>query len=309
MANNNANNVNNATYECEYCHYTFNDKANYYKHKRKKQACVSREQFQEIIEENKIKDSRLHYYEVKHEQMKEENEKLKLLIDRLTSKDDSIKTAIIETLEEEMKDLHEKVDKIDENIESSHSFNNNQLIINNNTQNNSLSLKIDLAVPRKERLDHLDHNTLLAILDHDDFNKTMSHMIQSVYFHPRCPENWNWCVIDEKAKYGALQFNHETGTLVKRATTAMIKESVENITFGVSDLLEELRMKRQFNMQQGINYNRFYGLVGTNELSMEAINSLKKVAHENRNFPRTLWSQLNYSIETTDINPKIRLKG
>ena len=39
-----------------------------------------------------------------------------------------------------------------------------------------------------------------------------------IYFHPRCPENWRWCVLDEKAKFGGLEFNHKTGTLVKRST-------------------------------------------------------------------------------------------
>ena len=101
-------------------------------------------------------------------------------------------------------------------------YNNYIQNLNNQTNNNRI-FNVDLALPEKERLDHLKVNDIMTILNQKTFNKTLGLMIEGIFFHPYAPQNWRWCITDMNEKYGALEYDFESNTLVKRSTKKVIE--------------------------------------------------------------------------------------
>ena len=55
---------------------TFLDQGNYWRHTHKKNACISLQKVQEIIQEKQMHESRLQYFETKQEIYQEEKQKI-----------------------------------------------------------------------------------------------------------------------------------------------------------------------------------------------------------------------------------------
>lgn len=273
-------------YQCELCGERFEKKNSYWSHKnRLKKPCISREQCIELVEEVSNTKNREKFLRVKTEKLDEENKKLKERIQQL------------ETL---TSDIEEIKDSVKEHLA------NQQIYINNNNNNyndfsdKSMNLNMIFSEARKERMDHIDSNMYLSILDHRDFNDTMKHLVSCVYFHPKAPENWKWCILDKNAKYGAVEYNHETNSLIRKPAESVITENVENIVYRVVDVIDQLQVKHRFNRNQIYSYNKLFGLFGT-EMATKTIQSIKDVGYANRNLPKALWGQSNIKLESRHI--------
>ena len=73
----------NKTYQCDLCKKTFEDKRNYYRHiNKKKTACLSKEQAEGLLDENKTKENRINYYETKTRLQEEQIKKLQKKINK-----------------------------------------------------------------------------------------------------------------------------------------------------------------------------------------------------------------------------------
>ena len=197
-----------------------------------------------------------------------------------------------------------------------YSAHNNQLIINNNLLGIDINNKciddsnpygIQLAEYGKERMDHISLDHLMNVLDQKDFTKSMKKLIASIYFHPKAPANYRGWVVDKTAAFGAIEFNPETKSLLRKMTNNVITKNVQCIMFKVTDLLDELQKARKFNQTQAINCERFIQMMG-NDIDPEFIAEIKDSAYENRNFPKTLWEHLNYPVETTPMVFQSKIK-
>lgn len=291
-----------AGFRCEFCEKIFTDKSAHWRHKNKKKTpCVSMEKFNTIIQESEMKDTKLQKYEIVTKQLENECKQLRQLVDNISQKDNIIFNKIDE--------VANRLDLIDEQIIINPNVNtkiNNCLISNSNS--NNLNFSVRMSEPSKEILSHIKPEELLCILNHNQFTDSLAHLIVAVFFHPKCPENWRWCVNDKKAKYGGLEYDHKTNTLITRSTEELITENVQNVVFQVGDILEKAKLETEFNINQVSNYHRIYGLVGSTDIGKENLKRVRDVAHENRNFPKVLWNQLNIGMSTTDYNHQIKLK-
>lgn len=298
-------------YYCYLCQSTFDNKSNYNRHRRKKKsACVSQEQVEEMYEENKTTKTKLeHFQSVTAEQKQiiqqkeSELEQLKRLVNNLSDKDTYVRQAFDQVVT--------KLDVVQDTIEDSKDnfFSAaNQQVIHNNTlvQNNNL-FNVLFTKPRKERLDHITKDMLLQILDHENVNDAWGDLARSIYFHPKAPENWKWTILDIHDKFGTLEYCHETNTLTRKCTIDVIKRNMENVLFPVSDLLDELRKTRNFNKPQAINCSILMNQVGQ-DFTPSQVNSVKDSAYAGRNFPKTLWDSLSIKVETTTLNNQIKIK-
>ena len=301
----------NTIYICSLCNKQFDDKSNYNRHTRKnKTACISKEQCQQIVEENKFKDNKLKYFETKTEKQKRELkeketeiQRLKDLVSKFSEKEEFIKDSLEQVVDQviEMKD---------EVVESSQKFNctqiENQTNINNlNYNDNKTLFNISISKDKQERLDHITKDMMMGILNQKNYNITLKNLTTTIYFHPLAPQNWRWCVTDFNSPFGAVEYNHETNTLIRNDTTQVIKKNMQNVMFGVADILEELRVTRNFNKPQSVNYHRLINAMG-NEFTNDEIKSMKESAYEGRNFPKALWDRVDVQVESTPATSQIR---
>jgi hypothetical protein len=298
-------------YICVLCNKPFSNQGNYWKHINKKTSCMPIEKCQKLLQENQMKESRLNYYQVKTKKLENKCKQLQVVVEKITNKDNSLKNSLQNLINEKLEMVTDKLEHIDDQIATKQNFNTafNNCVINNNNNNNNLNFSVQLSESSKERLDHIKPQELLCILNHKNFSESLAHLIVAVFFHPKCPENWKWCVNDKKAKHGAIEYHHETNTLIASSTESVIIKNVQNVAFQMGDLLEELRMSCQLNINQVANYNRMYGLVGEDDIGKENIQRVKDVAHENRNFPKALWNQLNLSMSKNDYKHQIKMKS
>ena len=296
---------------CELCGAQFENTRNYNRHKRKKKtSCVSQERCEKMYYENQSSKTKLNYLKSENEKKQEELakkeyeiKKLKEMMNKLVEKDSYVKETLVE--------FNDKIDEVKETIEDSKdkffTTTNNQ-IINNNTvinNDNKTLFHVSLSEPKKERLDHITKDMMLQILNHDNMNDALGDLTRSIYFHPKCPENWRWSVTDPNAKYGTLEYSHESHTLIRKETAYVIKRNLENVMFPVTDLLDELRKTRNLNEPQALNCSRLLHQLG-NDFTPEQINYVKKSAYAGRNFPKALWDSLSISVETTPISCQIK---
>ena len=299
---------------CKFCDKQFNGRKNLWKHlNTKKTSCIQKEKVEQLYQKTNMQETQINYFEKKtktlEEQTKEQQEEIDKLKQQLLliKKEQSIETLVDSKLE---KLGDEIINKIDENNGRSNFFSaQNQYIITNNT-NNKMDLNIDqrhgnffdlhLNESGKERLDHIDKNLMMKILNAKTFPKSMGKLIASIYFHPKAPENYKWCVTDITAATGALQYSSETGTLYLSNTNETISKNVKNVMFGVTDVLTELSRSKSFNDNQAINYSKIVNLMG-NELSDSCIHEIKETAYQHRHFPRTAWKYMNIPIATEPV--------
>ena len=121
--------------------------------------------------------------------------------------------------------------------------------------------------------------------------------MQSIYFHPEAPQNWNWCVTDIDAVLGALEYNHESGNLQRDNTERVIQKNYSNVMFRVVDMFDELRQNRNMNKPQAIHCSRLCNSLGTS-LDSEQVSAVKEVAYQGRNLSKSLWDYVGVMIET-----------
>ena len=174
-------------------------------------------------------------------------------------------------------------------------------------ENKNSIVNIQFSRPMKERLDHITQDMMMNILDQDTYDKSVGKLMQSIYFHPKAPENWNWCVTDTDAQLGALEYNHESGSLYRNNPEKVIQKSYSNVMFRVVDMLDELRKVKNFNRPQAINCSRLCNSLGS-QLDHEQILVVKKVAYQGRNLSKSLWDYLDIMVETTTVPTRIALK-
>lgn len=296
-------------YQCNVCGLIFDIYKTYWKHMKRKTPCISQDQCKDIVEQSNEAKNRVEYYQEKTTQQQQflqqkesEIETLKRLVERLSEKEELIKETQVM--------LSDKMDLIHESVEDSkqqfHSLSNKQLVtqqINNYNFDNKTLFNISFSHAKNERLDHITKDMLLEILDHENLNDSLKDLTASIYFHPKCPENWKWNVSDLHAKCGALEFNFESGTIIRKDTREVIEKNMKNVWFSVTDLLEELRMSRNLNRPQAINCSKLINMVGT-DFSPDQINSMKESAYEGREFPRALWNRLKIKVEVTKVGGK-----
>jgi hypothetical protein len=285
---------------------------------KKKTACISQKQCKEIVEENQMSKNKLHYFKTKTQKQREvlekqENEiqKLKEIVSKLSDKELFMK--------ESMNQVLDKIDIVKDSIEDNKQqffTTHNQQLINNNQQinnyidfdkNKKMLFGLDFSGNSRERLDHISMDMMMAILNHKEFNNTLKHLAKAVFFHPKAPENWKWCVTDKNAKFGALEYNHESNTVIRKLTGKVINTNMQNVVFQVTDLLEELSRNRNFNQVQAYNYNKIFNLIG-NDFTQEQIKSIKESAFDARNLVRALWESLFISVESTPVACQIKSK-
>ena len=147
---------------------------------------------------------------------------------------------------------------------------------------------------------------ILSIPEHD---KLVGELMNTVYFDPKAPENWGWCVNDKKSKEGSLEYNHETNTLVRRDTDELIAKRLRSVIYGIGDMMEELKIRTAFNDKQAYNYNRLIDMVGMQDYDKSFIKAVKEIAYEGRQFPQALWNRSGYGLETKTYTAKIKSKA
>ena len=311
--------INNIEYICKYCDKHFNNRIHLWRHlNTKKTTCVPKEKLEELYQENNENKTKINYFEKKTKSLEEyakekeeEVEKLKRQLLQIQERKD-VEKDFTNLLDEFSDQIIHKIDET--NGRNNFISAQNQYIINNN--NNKIDLTIDqrhgnffdlhLNQEGKERLDHIDKNLMLKILNAKTFPKSMGKLIASIYFHPKAPENYKWCVTDITATTGALQYSPETGTLYMSNTTETITKNVKNVMFGVTDVLTELSKTKSMNDNQAVNYNKIVNLIG-NELSDSCINEIKETAYQHRHFPRTAWKYMNIPIATEPCSAQQKL--
>ena len=242
-------------YYCNVCNTQFDAKG-YWNHIKRKTACVSSK---EIIDKLQSKDSRINYFKVKTKKHLEQLELKENKNQKLQEQIDYLKGLLEHSNEKVQTKLIEMEDKIEiGNAQRGNFFTaKNQFFIDklNKEENNNL-MHIDYSKPSEERLDHISMDMMMTILNQKTFDETVCKLFQAIYFHPAAPQNWLWCVNDKDSKYGALEYDHETGGLVRTTAEKIINKSFENVMFRVADLLDELKQNRNLNQSQAVNYNR-----------------------------------------------------
>jgi hypothetical protein len=177
------------------------------------------------------------------------------------------------------------------------------MVVNNNGNN----MNVSINEQGEEELNHITKDMMMTILNDNNFEGSMGNLVQNVFFHPLATRNMTWCVTDTTIQNGALEYSKESNTLVKKRTDYVIVKNIQNVIFKVCDILEELKIGRTFNKKQIANSNRMYNLVG-NDLPQECINSIKKVAYENRGLPKAVWKFSNVMIEKIPVSTQCKLK-
>lgn len=298
---------NNEIYKCALCLKDFKTRSGYWKHTTKSlKGCWTYDKCLQTHQELQIRNTRLKYFENKTTKQKElieecENE-IKRLQNLIGNKIENLETNIKQSLKEEIDTLKDNLDEQFENQGFTTAY--NSYIINHH-ENNNTNFNIKLTSEQKERLDHISRLEFLSILNIKNFNVSVSEYIASVYFNPKAPGNCRWCITDKTSLLGALEYNHGSNTIIRKNTKEVITRNLQNVLYSMSNTLEELKMKAAFNHQQGINYHKFYNMVGETEFNNECINKIKEKAYEGRQFVTALWGHLKIPIETTEIKPRI----
>lgn len=180
-----------------------------------------------------------------------------------------------------------------------------QTIINQNTTINqtinngpTINVNIQLVAPGEERIDHITDETLLKILNNNDFSTVLHQLMRHVYFNKDAPENSHWCIAYPKDKYGALQYNTETAIIERMVTTRTVNKHYENMLVLLSDRMNQLMRNGNLEFLQLRNINRFYQYVGTDNIEEETeFEDVKMMAYNNRHIPVGIWNKLDIKGE------------
>lgn len=270
-------NEENTRYTCPLCGHVFGDRRSYWYHTKKmKSGCMTKEQCIELLENVKIEKNKRIFYETRMKKQKTE----------------------IKELQQRIKSMEENFGEDYRSLKTQNFINNVERMNTINTNNNidiGQIVNIQLSKPEKERMDHLKQEMLLKILCCKDFDKTVTMLTKAVYFNPNAPENMTWCVRDKKAKFGAIEYNHETNTLLTKMTDSVINENVQNMMSQIVDIIDDLQKEFPFNKEQALNHHKLFNLFAT-ELNQECLNGIKELAYEQRHLSRALWSSLQLVV-------------
>jgi hypothetical protein len=216
----------------------------------------------------------------------------------------NIEYAIQKTSEE----TKNRIDEIQLNNNTFYST-QNQILINDSVDNNKNNyFSLSLNPEGHEQLNHITKDLMMKILDHNRFNDSMKNLIAAVFFHPLAPRNMTWCVNDSTAQFGALEYNRETNSLIRKKTTNVINKNVQNIMFRIVDLLEELRMSKTFNEDQIRNCNKMFNMIG-NELEQNCVSEIKETAFKNRGLTKAIWNHLDIMVDRIDLPNTCKIKS
>jgi hypothetical protein len=302
---------------CKLCEKHFTNRVNYWKHKNKtKTSCMPKEKVVEMLESSQTKDNKINYFEAKTKSQQSQIEKLETTIEQLLKiNPDQLMTHVekmgknIEyTIQKTSEETKNRIDEIQMNNNTFYST-QNQIVINDNANNDTNNyFSLSLHPEGKEQLNHISKDLMMKILDHNRFNDSMKNLIAAVFFHPLAPRNMTWCVNDNTAQFGALEYNHETNSLITKQTTNVINKNVQNIMFRIVDLLEELRMTQTFNEYQSRNCSKMFSMIG-NELEQNCVSEIKETAFKNRGLAKAIWGHLDIMIDKIELPAQRKLKS
>lgn len=286
-------------YQCNICNKQFATRQGYWKHLNKnKGGCLPISDCIKLNQQQQVDKSRIEFYEQKVKEQEDEINRLKQVVDKIGELKDEVKQGIKETTS--------KIDELKEEqnykLTPFNTTQNNYIINNNNQLHNNFSIK--LLEPKKERTDHISKEQMLYILSKDTFTESVGEYMASMYFSPKAPENMNWCVTDLKDLFGALEYNHESNTVLRKSTNTVITKNLQIALGGMGGILEELRQTSTFSEQQGINYSRFYNIMGAESFDADFINIVKKKAYAGRHLSIAIWDHLNVSVEKTKLRQR-----
>ena len=267
-------------YKCQLCGKIFDDYIKHWQHTNRKTLCVPKEQ---VLEELKQQKGMAKLIENKNKSLEKENDSLRKEL-KLTKQ-----------LVDQSKELVKEKNK-----QQTINFNNFDFSNTNNIQTlNQVEIdkyfNVELTHEKEKTLSHIPAELFLEILKCDTVDESATQIVRSIYFNPKAPENYTWCVVDKKAKYGILQFNHDVNQLMQVETTDTIERNVQNVLPQVLDIMTGIQKVVPFNKKQEQNYHGLYGLYGES-LEMSTIDKIKDMAYDDRDFPRTIWKQLKLNV-------------
>ena len=270
-------------YKCPLCGLGFAEKRNLDRHTaKKKSTCLSQERCTEIVEELQKKEEKIQRLEE---------------IVSIYSGAEELKQTIVH-MGGDIKDIKDKIDEkqlVPSILNQMNNFTNT-----NNNNDTKMLFAIQFTEKGKETLSHISPEQTLQILNHDEFDNSLKHMTKAVFFHPLAPQNSRWCIIDKNAKFGALEYSHESNTIIRKSTSDVIEMNMTDLVFNVSDFFDDFQKRTKLTKTQERNCNRFIDLVG-NELTSAQVTSVKNLAYDERNYPRALWDNLQISVEALPV--------
>ena len=212
---------------CPMCQTDFGTKGLLHKHQRNKHPCITPKRCLELINEINLKTQELNK---SHSQTKEHKD----VLEQQRREIDHLKSLLIKT-EEIKKSIDKLGEKIDEKQVANTVFNNNINNHNNINNDNKMLVAIDFSEKGKVNLNHITPAQTMQILDCKDFNNSLKYFTQVVFFNPKAPENQTWCVVDKNAQWGALEYNPESNSAVRRQTVDVITSNMTELIFQASD--------------------------------------------------------------------------
>ena len=258
-------------YKCSLCGKEFDDRVKHWQHTNRKTLCVPKEQVLQELNQQKGKT-------------KQVENKNKILEEKL------------EMMEKQM----EMIQELAKDKQQTINFNNFDFSSNNTNNMNIQTLNqveidkyfnVELTQEKEQTLSHISPELFLEILKCDTVDESATQIVRSIYFNPKAPENYTWCVVDKKAKAGVLQFNHDVRSLVPVDTIDTIERNVQNVMPKVLDIMTDIQKVVPLNRTQQKNYHGLYGLYG-GSLEPSTINEIKNMAYEDRDLPRSIWKQM-----------------
>jgi hypothetical protein len=276
-----------AKYYCHICNTQFTQKP-YWKHMNRKNACVSSKEFLKVIDEKNKVINEKNIMNIENIQLKEKIE---------IYKNQDTKNKFNEEIKNKLTTMENKIDNHVSNV----------FVQTNNIDNidNSKVINIKFAEPFSEKLDHINMDMMMSILDHREYDTALKELVAAVYFHPEAPQNWNWCITDLDGKNGALEYNHTSGNIDRNSSVSVINKNIQNIMHRIGEILDKLKQQdRDFNKPQTMNMNRLYGGI-EQDLNPKQVLTIKKVAYSGRNLPKALWQYLNIMVEKVPITTRI----
>jgi len=257
------------SYTCSLCEHIFQNYQCFWRHSKKKTACVTREKYLEQLKE---------------------------------------KDAQIKTFEKKLRKKDNEVERLSQQLNTNRNGGNQNLTINNGyvdkSTNIDQSTNIDIGqihnnqiifkplAAEQEQLGHIGDDQLLGILETASFNMVLRELVSAVYFNPLAPQNCRWCVNDQNAQYGALEYDNETNYIVSRLTGSVINNNVRNMVDKVNDAIDSLKTRHTLTPVQQRNACRIFTLIGV-DLEPEQIRGIKQTAYAARSYPKGVWNAWN----------------
>jgi len=266
-------------YQCNLCGKIFDDRSNYYRHKKNKNPCIP--------------DGNVETFASLKLQNKELQDTVSELKKQLATTSIPVNNTKVKNNGADCKIKINNAPKTEiHNAPKTVNLNNCVLNNINNVTNQPLTF-IQLLPYDKERYDHVRENDMLQILSNDSFTKSLTDLADAVYFSSKAPENMRWCVTDKHSALGATEYNHQDNKLHKANAKDVIVKNLRCLIDGMSDKFEDLRELCTFTAQQDKIYHRFFTLIGNEDgFTTEHINAVKDVAYDSRNFVQGHWEKL-----------------